>query len=86
MVLFLFDFTLNTPVNKFLVMLAHITKIKMRSSREGVTEGPDPFPGKSETFRGSLAILVQIPCKIKSYQASIQYRVIIAPPAFFLLG
>ena len=51
MVLFLFYFTLNTPVNKFSVMLAHITKIKMRSSREGVAEGPDPFPGKSETFR-----------------------------------
>ena len=31
---------------------------------------------------GSLAILVQIPWKIKSYQASIQYWVIIALPAF----
>ena len=27
-----------------------LTKIKMRGSREGVAEGPDPLPGKSETF------------------------------------
>ena len=66
----LFDFILNIPVNKFSVMSAHLTKFKMRGSREGVAEGPDPLPGKSETF-GSLAILVQIPWKIKGYQASI---------------
>ena len=30
---------------------AHVsTKIKMRGFREGVAEGPDPHPGKSETF------------------------------------
>ena len=29
---------------------AHSTKIKMRGSREEVAEGPDPYPGKSETF------------------------------------
>ena len=26
------------------------TKIKMRGSREEVAEGPDPHPGKLETF------------------------------------
>ena len=41
---------LNIPVNKFSVMSAHSTKIKMRGSREGVAEGPDPLPGKSEIF------------------------------------
>ena len=46
----LFDFILNIPVKKFSVMSAHLTKIKMRGSREGVAEGPDPLPGKSETF------------------------------------
>ena len=69
---FLFDFILNIPVNKFSVVSAHLTKIKMRGSREGVAEGPDPLPGKSETFGALLAILVQIPWKIKSYRASIQ--------------
>ena len=29
---------------------AHSTKMKMRGFREGVAEGPDPHPGKSETF------------------------------------
>ena len=47
----LFDFILNIQVNKFSVMSAHSTKIKMRGSREGVAEGPHPLPGKSETFR-----------------------------------
>ena len=47
---FLFDFILNIPVNKFLVMSAISTKINMRGSREGLEEGPDPLPGKSETF------------------------------------
>ena len=42
MVFILFDFILNTRVNKFSVMSAHLTKIKMRGSREGVAEGPDP--------------------------------------------
>ena len=50
MVFILFDFILNIPVNKFSVISAHSTKIKMRGSREGVAEGPDPLPGKSETF------------------------------------
>ena len=34
----LFDFILNIPVNKFSVMSAHSTKIKMRGSREGTAE------------------------------------------------
>ena len=46
----LFDFILNIPVNNFSVMSAHSTRIKMRGSKEGVAEGPDPLPGKSETF------------------------------------
>ena len=46
----LFDFILNISVIKFSVKWAHSTKIKMRGSREGVAEGPDPLPGKSETF------------------------------------
>ena len=50
MVFILFDFILNIPVNNFSVMSAHSTRIKMRRSREGVAEGPDPLPGKSETF------------------------------------
>ena len=50
MVFILFDFILNIPVNKFSVMSAHSTEIKMRRSREGVVEGPEPLPGKSETF------------------------------------
>ena len=50
MVFILFDFILNIQVNKFLVMSAISTKINMRGSREGVAEGPDPLPGKSETF------------------------------------
>ena len=50
MVFILFDFILNIPVNKFSVMSAHSTKIKMRVSREGLAEGPDSLPGKSEAF------------------------------------
>ena len=50
MVFILFDCILNIPVNKFSVMSAHSTKILMRGSREGVAEGPDRLPGKSETF------------------------------------
>ena len=50
MVFNLFDFILNIPVNKFSVMSAHSTRIKLRGSREGVADGPDPLPGKSETF------------------------------------
>ena len=50
MVFILFDFILNIPVNKFSVTSAHLTKIKRRGSREGMAEGPDPLPGKSETF------------------------------------
>ena len=49
-IIILFDFILNISVNNFSVMSAHLTKIKMRGSREGVAEGPDPLPGKSETF------------------------------------
>ena len=49
MVFILFDFILNIPVNKFSVMSAHLTKIKTRIQRGG-GEGPDPLPGKSETF------------------------------------
>ena len=47
-----FDFILNIPVNNFSVISAYSTKIKikMRGSRERVAEGPDPLPGKSETF------------------------------------
>ena len=86
MVFILFDFILNIPVNKFPVMSAHSTKIKMRESREGVSEGHDPLPGKSETVGGSLAILVQIPWKIKSYQASIQYWNNYRPASVLLLG
>ena len=41
MVFILFYFIFNIPVNKFSVMSAHSTKIKMRGSREGLTEGPD---------------------------------------------
>ena len=36
MVFILFDFILNIPVNKFSVMSAQSTKIKMRGSRERV--------------------------------------------------
>ena len=36
MAFILFDFILNIPVNKFSVMSAHSTKIKMRGSRERV--------------------------------------------------
>ena len=50
MVFILFDFILNILVNKFPVMPADSTMFKMRGSREGVEEGPDPLPGKSETF------------------------------------
>ena len=50
MVFILFDFILNIPVNEISVMSAHLTKIKMCGSREGVAEGPDSLPGKSETF------------------------------------
>ena len=50
MVFILFGFILNITVNNFSVMLAHSTKIKTHGSREGVTEGLDPLPGKSETF------------------------------------
>ena len=46
----LFDFILNIPVNKISVMSAHLTKIETRGSGEGVAEGPDTLPGKSETF------------------------------------
>ena len=42
MVFILFDFILNIPVNKFSVISAHSTKIKMRGFREGMAEGPDP--------------------------------------------
>ena len=49
MVFILFDFILNIPVNNFSVMSAQSTRIKMRGSKEGVAEGPDPLPGKSET-------------------------------------
>ena len=50
MVFILFDFIFNIQVNKFSVMSAHSTKIKIRGSMEGLAEGPDPLPGKSETF------------------------------------
>ena len=50
MVFILFDFILNIPVNNCSVISVHSTKIKMRGSRERVAEGPDPLPGKSETF------------------------------------
>ena len=50
MVFILFDFFLNIPFNKFSVVSAHSTKIKNRGSREGMEEGPDPLPGKSEIF------------------------------------
>ena len=53
MVFILFDFILNIPVNKFSVMSTHLTKIKMRGSREGVAEGPDPLPGKTGNLWGS---------------------------------
>ena len=77
MVFILIDFILNIPVNKLTVMSAHSTKIKMRGSREG---GRGSW--KIGNLWGSLAILVQIPWNTKSYQASIPYWVIIAPPAF----
>ena len=50
MVFILFDFIINIPVNNVSVMSAQSNMIKMRGSREGVAEGPDPLPGKSETF------------------------------------
>ena len=50
MAFILFDFILNIPVNNFSVLSVHSTTIKMRGSREGVAEGPDPLSGKSETF------------------------------------
>ena len=50
MVFILFDIILNIPVNNFSVMSAHSIHFKMRGSREGVAEDPDPLPGKSETF------------------------------------
>ena len=46
MVFILFDFI----INNLSVMWAHSTKIKIRRYREGVAEGPDPLPGKSEAF------------------------------------
>ena len=42
----LFDFILNIQVKNVSVMSALSTMIKMRGSREGVAEGPDPLPGK----------------------------------------
>ena len=50
MVVILFDFIINIPVNNVSVMSAHSNMIKMRGPREGVAEGPDPLPGKLETF------------------------------------
>ena len=78
MVFILFDFILNIPVNKFSVMSAHSTKIKMRGSRERVLtpslENRKPLGLFSNTGPDHM--------ENKSYQASIQYWVIIAPPAF----
>ena len=50
MVVILFDFIINIPVNNVSVMSAQSNMIKMRGSRERVAEGPDTIPGKSETF------------------------------------
>ena len=47
MVFILFDLFLTSQST----MSAHSTKIKMREFREGVAEGPDFLPGKSETFK-----------------------------------
>ena len=77
MVFILFDFILSIPVNNFSVMSAHSTKIKMRGSREGVAEGPDFLPGKSETFKAPQQDWSRSPGKSKATN-----WVIIAPPAF----
>ena len=61
-----FYLILNIQVNNFSVMSGHSTKIKMRGSREG-GRGTWPPPWKVGNLWGSLAILVQIPWKIKSY-------------------
>ena len=66
MVFMLIDFILNIPVNNFPVMSAHSTKIKMCGSREGVAKGPDPLPGKSETFGALLQYWSRSPGKSKA--------------------
>ena len=46
-----------------------------------MAEGPDPHPGKLETF-GLFSNTGPDPLENQSYQASIPYWAIIAPPAF----
>ena len=45
-----------------------------------VTGGPEPPPPKMTKIWGFLAIQVQSPEKLQSYQASIRYRAIIGTP------
>ena len=82
----LFDFILNIPVNKFSVMSAHSTKIKMRGSREGVAEGPDPLPGKSETFG---ALYNTGPDPLENQKPPSQHSILVGnyrPASVLLLG
>ena len=81
MVFILFDFILNIPVNKFPVMSAHSTKLKILWPREGVAEGPDPLPGKSKTL-GLFSNIGPDPLeKSKATKPAFNIGIIIAPPA-----
>ena len=83
---FLFDFILNIPVNKFSVMSAHSTKIKMCGSREGVAEDPDPLPGKSETFG---ALYNTGPDPLKNQKLPSQHSILVGnyrPASVLLFG
>ena len=66
----------------FLVMSAISTKINMRGSREGVTEGPDPLPAKSEIFGALKQCWSKSPGKSKATKPAFNIGMIIAPPAF----
>ena len=82
----LFEFILNIPVNKFSVMSAHSTKIKMRGSREGVAEGPDRLPGKSETFG---ALYNTGPDPLENQKLPSQHSILVGnyrPASVLLLG
>ena len=83
MVFILFDFILNIPVNNF--QLHRRIQLRLRLRCADPERGWQRVLTPSLEIRnlwGSLAILVQIPWKTKSYKASIPYWVIIVPPAF----
>ena len=82
MVFILCGFILNILVNKFSVMSAHSTKIKMRGSREGVAEGSDLLPGKSETFWALQQYWSRSPKKSKATKPAFNFR----PASVLLLG